>query len=192
MNPEELFLKHKHIARETLFRMYPDPKGIARKYNIEFADLLQYSLEGLWKAALKYDSSKCKFTTYAINYIKWNLVEKLNRECSLFKINPNNHDWDNMYEIISMDTEMTDIDGRKFTQHDILPSDVDVEIDAISDLSKDYILHNLNDKQKEILKLQEQGMSYKQIGDMWNCTGANVKAKIYNARKQLKNYSEVI
>lgn len=92
-----------------------------------------------------------------------------------------------MYKVVSMDAQLDTISEEEYKEyHDIVASDVDIVKEAESNIASESILSNLDDKQIEILRLRDKGMSYREIGEMWNMTGANVKAKIYKARKQLE------
>lgn len=192
MDAYELYEKHEHIAKETLFRMFTHPKGIARKHKIEFADLLQYARLGLWIAATTYDQSKAKFITHAINHIKWKVTTSLERECMPMKVNPNNRVWvDNMYTFISIEENINASDSYDVkTYHDIIASDLDTVEEAFDNIYSSRITDNLDETQLEILRLKEEGLSYDKIGDLWNMTGANVQAKIYKARKKVRECLE--
>lgn len=195
MNPMDLYLKYEHISKETLYKVYKNPRLTAKQYRIDYEDLLQYAKTGLWIAATTYNPEKSKFITHAINHIKWHVNTKLIRECNVFKVNPNSSEWkDNMYKVVSMDAQLDTISDEEYKEyHDIVASDSDVVNDVESNIASEHILNALDDKQIEILKLRDKGMSYREIGELWNMTGANVKAKIYKARKQLENiYGEVV
>jgi RNA polymerase sigma factor (sigma-70 family) len=170
--------------------MFPDPKGICRINRIEFDDLLQYARTGLWKGCLSYKSEKgTKFITHAISNVKYHVIERLNRETSMIRYSCNrDYDSSEIYGIVSMDGELNDSDNNHYTYHDVISdSCTSVESDVIGEITGESLWDKLNSQQKEIIKLLEQGMSYKQIGDMWNMTGENVKFKIKNARKKIEN-----
>lgn len=189
MNAEELYFKYEYVAKETLFRMYKHPKSIAKKHRLEFDDLLQYAKTAVWIAATKYNpEKKCKFSSFAISYVRWHVTEKINRECCLFKVNSNKHDWSNMYEVVSMD----DKGDETHSLHELVGSETDVETNAIGNLGEKVLLSKLTDRQIHIIKMQEKGMSLRQIGKELGMTGENVRYYLKKAKKQLESYSEVV
>jgi RNA polymerase sigma factor (sigma-70 family) len=189
MNPEELYFKYEYLATKTLYHMFNNPRNIAKKHKLDFEDLLQYARTGVWLAVTKYNPEKnCKFSSYAISYVRWHVQERLTRECCIFKINANKHDWNNMYSVISMD----DKGDETHSFHEMIPSDIDVEENVMGDIGEEIILKQLTDKQKEIIRMKEKGMSYRDIGKCMNCTGENVRYFFKQAQKRLENYSEVI
>jgi RNA polymerase sigma factor (sigma-70 family) len=191
MNPtaEELYEKYEYIATKTLYHMFNSPRNLAKKHNIELEDLVQYAKTAVFIAAKKYNPEKnCKFSSYAISYVHWHVQERLSRECCIFKINPNKHDWNNMYSVVSID----DKGDETHSFHDLIPSETDVEENVMGNMGEELILNRLNDKQKEIIRLKEKGMSFRDIGKCMNCTGENVRYHYGIIQKKLENYSEVI
>ena len=196
MTPEELFetgLKE-GWAEKTLYKLYKNPKSLAKRKGLDTEDLLQYALTGLWIAATTYDESKnTSFKTHAINNIRWHLTERVKRECNPFKLNANTkYDWDKMHKIVYMDKPM-ELSGSEVTLHDLVSSDTDVEGTAISDVVESEILSKASPEQLEILRLYiEEDKSYKEIGELYDRTGANMSAKVRRLRDKLKHYKEEI
>lgn len=192
MSPEEYFTEHQHIAKETLYRMFPSPKGICKQHRIEMDDLKQYAVTGLWKACISYNSEKgTKFMSHAINHIKWHVCERLNRETSMIKYSCN-HEYDpsEIYGIVSMDANLNMNSDNEFSSyHDVVASESDLEEDVFSNINSEYILSQLGDKQKEIIKLKEKGLSSGDIGRLWKMTAANVRHHANKAKKQIEEYN---
>jgi RNA polymerase sigma factor (sigma-70 family) len=194
MTSDELFESHYHIAKETIFKMFNNPKGICQQHRIEMSDLFQYAATGLWKACLTYEENKgTKFMTHAINHIRWHVKERLTRETSMIRYSIN-HEYDpsEIYGIMSIDEKHSkDSDGDN-TYHDIIASDVNVEENVMDDILSEYICSQLGSKQLEIIKLKEKGLSSGDIGRLWGMTAANVRHHANKAKLQLENYSEVV
>jgi RNA polymerase sigma factor (sigma-70 family) len=188
VTPEELFESHYHIAKETIFKMFNNPKGVCNQHRIQMDDLLQIARLGLWQASLKYSPDKgTKFMSFAISNIRWTVMETLNRKLSIIKYNCNNMP-DQKYGIISIDAEHSEDSDGNNTYHDIISSDVNVQENAFGNIGGDNILSRLGDKQKEIIKLKVKGLSSGDIGRMWGMTAANVRHHANKAKKQLEEY----
>jgi RNA polymerase sigma factor (sigma-70 family) len=189
-SPEELYNQYQHIAKETLFRMFPDIKGICRKHRIEFDDLLQYARTGLWKGCLSYQPNKSKFITHAINNIRWHVVERLRRETSMIKYNCNqDYDTSEIYGIVSMDVEINDSDNNHYTYHDVVADETIGTLEnAIGDIEGDYILSRLTDKQRKVVELKIKGLNSNEIGRLLNMTGANARAHFNMSKNRLVKY----
>lgn len=195
MTPEELFESHKHLAKETLYKAYKLPRQLARKNQIEFEDLLQYAYTGLWKAAISFQPSKCKFPTHAINHIKWHLNERLRRECPVMKLSANvKYDENEMYRIISIDKEFVTKDS-KVSLHDSISSNVNVEELAIGEYITEKVLTLLNERELKMFNMRLEGMTNQQIGDIYGMTRANVRVILLKAKVKIDRYlndSEVV
>lgn len=188
MTPEEkLFDENKHIAKETLYRMFIDIKGITRQHNIEFDDLLQYSYTGLWIGVLKFNPQKSKLKTHLINHVRWHVLERLHRECNIMKLHSNEKRENiNMYKFISMDESMDDEDDGNI-YHELIPSDTDSESESISNIVSKYIWNTLSDREREIIEHKEKGFNNREIGDKFNLTRSMIGHVVRELRKKLNN-----
>jgi RNA polymerase sigma factor (sigma-70 family) len=186
MNAEELFETHYHIAKQTILRMFNNPKGICDQHRIEMDDLYQIARIGLWQAAQKYKPDQgTKFTTFAINNIRFYVKERLNRETSMIKYSPNRkYEANERYGILSIDAKQSD-EGDN-TYHDIIASNVDIETDIMNELSKDYILSRLTEKQRKVVELKIKGLNRKQISAKLNTSGEDVRSKLIRAKTRLE------
>jgi RNA polymerase sigma factor (sigma-70 family) len=163
--------------------MFPNPYGIARKHRIEIEDLFQYAACGLWKGILSYKSNRGQIKTHLINNIRWHVNERLNRETSMIKYNPNRKC--DKYRLISMDVEINDTAKDHNTYHDIVASDVDVELHAISDIKVENILSEFNDKDRKVIELRIKDLSPTQIAKIMNTSPSNIRMKIYKIKSLL-------
>jgi predicted transcriptional regulator len=82
-----------------------------------------------------------------------------------------------------MDAEMKDNFGRTYTEHDVVASDNNVEIDAISDIEYKHIIDKLTDKQKEILHMREKEMPLHKIGTEMNLSKERVRQLLIDIAK---------
>jgi RNA polymerase sigma factor (sigma-70 family) len=186
MNAEELFESHYHIAKQTILRMFNNPKGICDQHRIEMDDLYQIARIGLWQAAQKYKSDQgTKFTTFAISNIRFYIKERLNRETSMIKYNPKlKLKANERYGIMSIDDKYSD-DGEN-TYHDIIASNVDIEADVMNGLSVENILSRLTEKQRRVVELKIKDLNRKQISKLLNTSGEDVRTKLLRAKNRLE------
>ena len=72
MTPEELYLKNEALVCHVLNKKFP-----MNRFDDDFQQIARL---GLWKACLRYDETKSKFSTYAVpaieNEIKMELRKK--------------------------------------------------------------------------------------------------------------------
>jgi RNA polymerase sigma factor (sigma-70 family) len=193
MNPYDIFDEYQHLAKVTILRMFPDPKGICRQHRIEMSDLQQYALEGLWKGCLSFNPNKAQIKTHLINNVRWFVSMKLKREVSLIKYDSNKYNSIDKFGLVSMDGELNQNSDNEFSSyHDVIPSDINVEIDALSDIEQNYILSKLTDKQRKVVELKANGLNSGDISRMLNMTAANAREHLNKSKKRLTSYSEVM
>lgn len=188
MNAEEYFNEYKHLSKVMIHKLFPDPWGVARKNRIEIDDLYQYAATGLWKACLTYQPEKgVKFSSHAFANIRFHVLERLRRETSLIRYSINKDYEDNeKYGIVSIDSEIREDSTDHNTYHDVIPSNVEVENDAIGNLNISYALSQLTDKQREVIKLKIKGLGRNDISKLLNTTCEDVRTKINRAKHTLE------
>ena len=185
--PEELYYEYEHYAKETLYQMYENPKNIAKSYRIELEDMLQFAKIGLFKACLNYDPLKAKFSTHAINSIKFAVKTSLNRETRIFKYNMNKAATErDKYELLSCDENIRSAEGD-LTLHDLIGNGYNLEADAESREYARYIEENVEPEIFEMIKMKSKNISLSQIGKKFGLSGERIRQKIVSARKQLEN-----
>lgn len=188
MTPEELYESHTYLVKQTLYKAYKRPRDLARNNQIEYDDLLQYAHTGLWKAAITYDSTKCKFPTHAINNIKWHVNERLKRECPIMKLSANvKYDESDMYRIISMDKEVA-IKDSNVSMYEVISSGVDVEELAIGKYLTEKMFTLLNERELRMFNMRLEGMTNQQIGNEFSMTRANVRVILLKAKRKIEEY----
>jgi DNA-binding NarL/FixJ family response regulator len=87
---------------------------------------------------------------------------------------------------------MDDKGDETHSFHEMIPSDIDVEENVMGDIGEEIILKQLTDKQKEIIRMKEKGMSFRDIGKCMNCTGENVRYFFKQVQKRLENFQNVV
>lgn len=190
MSPEELFEQYKYLAKKTIYKMYIDPRSIAKSNRIEYDDLLQYSYCGLWKACLNYKESESKFSTFAINHIRWHVTMRLKRDCNIMKVHQREKfEDDNRYEIVDIDAVPEGEDVSSF--HEIIPSDANTEGDALSILLQRLVEAIAPERTIEILKRKLNGESNQSIANTYGLTREAVRMDLVRLKNQLREVHAV-
>lgn len=188
MDREELYHRHEHYAKETLYKMYGNPKSMCMRYRISLEDLLQYAKEGLWKACLDWNPEKSKFTTFAINNIRWNVQTRLRTECN-YTYNKATLKGARNVEFVSIDEQLINDDEGK-VYHEIIPSNVNVYDDVHDKLVDEKIFSHLSDQHKEIIKLRGEGLSFRKIAKLKLVNRETIARQIRKLREPLKELFE--
>lgn len=77
---EKLFHEHLHLVEAVVYKDYNCP-AFQQAHCITLDEILQHGRLGLYKACQTYNPSKnTKFTTHAINHIKWSISNECKRE----------------------------------------------------------------------------------------------------------------
>lgn len=193
MTPEELYFKNEHLVPITLNKTFPNPKNYAKAKRIELDDLLQYGKTGLWMAATTWDKSKTKFETYAINRIKWYLLEVSKRELNIMKLEANKKYTDNeYYGIVSMDAKISG-ESESNTLHDILHND-SYKNDFKEVEEKIYIdqcLKWYKGFDKEVFKRRIDGLTLTEIANIYGTSKKNVSGFVRKNRMKYINLRKV-
>ena len=113
-------------------------------------DLIQHGMIGLCQAAKTFDSSKCKFSTYATKCI-------FNEICKEFRTR------NKQPETISMSRAIDDDDD--LTIGDIIQGDVDVDYSYV-----DSYYSVLTEQERKVADLLKSGLSSFQIAEKLGCT----------------------
>lgn len=189
-NPNQIFETYKYLSEATIYKMFPNPIGIAQKHRIELSDLLQYAACGLWKGCLSYNPNKgTHVTTHLINNIRWHVNERLNRETSMIKYNPNSPF--DPYILISMDAEINDTEKDHNTYHDVIASDdIDVLENVIGDIEVKHILSQFNDKDRKVIELKIKDKTPNEISKITGTSASNVRMKLCKIKSQLCNLND--
>jgi RNA polymerase sigma factor (sigma-70 family) len=185
-----LFDTHKHLAVNTVYRVFKNPRGIAKKYNIELDDLFQYANEALYESCLDYDENigNCKFSTFAITKIRWNLTSKIQRDCKNFSFRGTGLDAREVRaktHFVSLDDSAKELD-ESGTYHEVVASDYDLEGNAIGNILTEYLGNKCPERVKEMLKLRIDGLTLEEIGEQCGLSRERVRQLLNKVKKELE------
>ena len=121
---------------------------------------------GLCKAGSTYSGEKSKLSTYAYKCMINEVLQDIRKECSSKRI-PND-------KIVYYETDMGDERKDDDTFLKILPSNENVENEIISKIMFDERIKNLSERDKKILELFSKGYKQQKIGDVVNCSQAQI------------------
>lgn len=135
---------------------------------------------GLCNAAMTYDSTKGKFSTYAFGC--------MNRELNIYiaYLNRKKHVPENI--ISSYDASaIDDVDGSMI---DTLLKDEDNNIEySIENMNFDYFFNKLKDREKTIVKYLKDGLTQQEIAEKLNRSQQAVSLSIKKIRNKWESYS---
>lgn len=150
-----------------------------RKMDIdEWYDILAIAL---CNAAISFDDSISNFSTYAMKCLNRAVCTELRvREYAKRKLNK---------EARSYDEKLTnDFHNKKDeTVQSILPSHLNTEEEAITNITFLKCYNNLNGRDKKIISLLIEGYNMKEIGKILNITNEAVRLRKNKFRKLLKD-----
>lgn len=188
-SPHELFDEHKHLPTVTLYKMLGQPHNVARSKQLEYSDLLQYANLGLWKACLNYDSKMSKFKSYAVNNMRWEIKNGLNRDSNIFKLNPNDKpDDEDIYNLVGFDNQINA--STHLTFEEIVESNHSVEKEIMDKLATENLLLLLSNREAEILLLKSKDKTNVEIAEKFDVTPQAIGNTIRKIQKKLKGYKE--
>ena len=139
-----------------------------------YEDLVQIGRVGLCKAARSYKPTKAKFNTYAYTVIRNELFDTL-EYASVHKVPETSEDFD----VAMYTTPFYDEYEGEMGLESLLNT---LQSNTTGIVSKGI----------KALLLNAQGLSYKEIGEMFNTTANNATAWASKARKYLLNNSQII
>lgn len=180
----KLFEKHQFLVKNTIYKTLKNPIGIAKSNKLELDDLYQYGNEALWKACLEYTPNKSKFQTFAINRIKWALLDALNTECQFIQYDKRkNFTSKTKHRVTSIDTKsnMQDLD-----MYEVIEDESISQLHNEEDLQYDFYLSKLSDRQKLITKLKVDGSSIIEIAEKLNVSRQAIYLELDNIKEKLK------
>lgn len=191
MTPEELFDKHKHIAEATVYKHFKDPKGIARKYNVEMQDLFQYAYEALFEACLDFNSEKGNrsFQNFAITKIKWNLSAKLQRDCKNFSFRGTNLDARGIRKntkFVSLDDMANSDKGEdNVTYHELIGDDYILEGEAVGKVLHQMIGEKFPERTVVALNGKMEGRTLHDIGEQFGVSREQIRQDLLKLKRKL-------
>lgn len=164
---EEFFHKNINLA-------YKIANRYRYNYFYEMEDIKQIALCALWKAVIKYEEDKAKFSSFAVAIISNDINQHL-RKVKKKK------------DIISFSSPIRN--GEDITLEDILTDDSENEFEKIENrllIRNTFSKMPLNDKDKIILKHWLDGEKQIDIAKKMNMSQANVSRYIIRLKRRLK------
>lgn len=172
---------------------------VLQRLNIDkdrYDDYEQVAALALCKAALRFDESKgYKFTTYAVNSIRYRLLTYFRTyEISMIKLplkiyqetikgekqNIKISSYDSFSENPEINWEPT-YDGNQVTKN---------EDNILDDIYIEEVLSTLNKEEEEMFGFLLQGYNQSDIAKIYDCSRASINIKIQGIRQKLKGILE--
>ena len=164
MTPEELYFKNEPLVYYVLNKKFP--------MNRLDDDFKQIARLGLWKACLRYDENKGKFSTYAVPAIE----NEIKRELRKMSMKPIETSLDALIRDTSDDADKLTISG-------VCMSEQDVEF-----LDTTWVDKELTDRQKRILSLLYDGMAQTEIAKEIGISQAMISREVSKIRNVAQKY----
>lgn len=201
MHPEELFNKHEYWARITIHRMFPEPNTYAMSKGLQIDDLYQFARIGLWNGCKSFDETKGNgtFRGHAIRNIKWYVLRAIqiqNSKFQYYKSRPN--DDENRVNVLSINAKLNWVDSDELTYEDVLSSDniynfesTNPEAELFSSFGEQEILRVLKPKDKELVQMRVDGLTYQEIANYYCTSRQNIQAKLKRIQRKLNTIGVV-
>lgn len=149
--------------------------GFLKKYNLGFEEWYFESAEGLCDAALTFDETKGKFSTYAFHCMSSRVFKKLDHEKRFYN-----------GVKVSIDEPIECKDGGITIGDAIEDTDQCFDELEVMDLFRD-IIKNFNNRDKEIIsKVVFGNISCREIGRIYGMSGARVNQIVDSFRRIAK------
>ena len=164
MTPEELYFKNEALVYHVLHKKFP-----MSRFDDDFQQIARL---GLWKACLRYDETKGKFSTYAVPAIENEIKMEL-RKTSRKPIE------------ISLDDFVKDTsdDADRLTISGICMGEQDVEF-----IDTTWVDKELTNRQKRILNLLYDGMVQADIAREIGISQTTVSKEVAKIRDIAQKY----
>lgn len=160
VNRQKLFEDNLNLVYFVIRKYYPNL--------IYDEDIIQCARIGLWQASESWEEGKSKFSTYATKCIRNALSVEFRQR-------------NRQPKCISMETERYTNHGTTYTIADSLVGQEDIDYVDI-----DSVYTKLNQKEREILKLYEAGLTMKEIGERLGCSKQAVSLRFRKIKALIK------
>lgn len=179
MNIDDVIAEYEYLIPITLQKMYGTPSKFAKSKHLEYSDLYQFAMIGIWNAAKTYPEKKLgKLRNYIIRNIKWNVQRSVfnnHLNTLYYKSNhPKYADVNYAVPVLSMSHQPFEEEEKDF--YDLVscdnitrfPTDDLVETKLLAEEGHERILSILTDREKEMVSMRmNDGLSYQQIADKY-------------------------
>lgn len=160
---EQAVADNKKLVYFVIKRYFPDSR--------DDDDIFQVGWIGLWKACISYDSSRSKFSTYAVRCI----INEIRME-----LRDRARAWGG--EIVSLDEPLYfDKDGNAITLAHLTPDPSDNYCEVDYDIS--FLNGKLSERDMEVFKLSIHGFTAVEIGRMFGYTRSWASRVIKDAQR---------
>ena len=164
MTPEELYFENEALVYHVLHKKFP-----MSRFDDDFQQIARLSL---WRACLRYDETKGKFSTYAVTAIE----NEIKRELSKMSRKPRVISLDALIKDASDDTDGLTISGICMGEKDI------GFVDTI------WVDKELTDRQKRILGLLYDGMVQTEIAKEIGISQTMISREVTKIRNVAQKY----
>jgi RNA polymerase sigma factor (sigma-70 family) len=204
MNAEELFEKYQYLAKITLKKLFPEVHNFSRAVRLEYDDLMQFALMGLWVGCKSYCENKhnTSVKSHLIRNIRWYTLREVQKQNSKFQYyKSKTNDENNRVKVLSINSKIgNEMDSDDTTYEDILSTDnifkhesYNPEKIVMSSLGKEEILKLLKPKDLKLLHLRmNEGLTYQQIADMYGVKRQAIGAKFVRIQNKLNRCLGVV
>jgi RNA polymerase sigma factor (sigma-70 family) len=179
MNIDEVIAEYEYLIPITLQKLYGNPMKYAKSKNLEYSDLYQFAMIGIWKAAKSYPEKKLgTLRNYIIRNIKWNVQRSIfdyQLNTSIYKSNQPKYANKN-YAVPLISMSFTPFEEKDRDFYDIVscdnitnfPTDYMVDSNLLSDEGYQGILGILTEREKEMVLMRlKDKLSYQEIADKY-------------------------
>lgn len=202
MDAEQTCREYEYLVPTTLLKMYGNPYAYAKNKHLDYDDLYQFGMIGLWEATQSYPKKQIgTFKNYAIRNIRWSIRKQIileQRKFSYYKSTTSAYTSKNfevtthsMSEYLGDDDKMTFYDTVSCDNITNFINDDSVEMKSLSKVEFDNIMKRLNDMEKEILHLKMEGYSYEQIGAKYGVSRGAIGLRVKTIKSKINRYLEV-
>lgn len=136
------------------------------KYNLTIEEHYGLAAIGLCKAAKTYKDKNIKFSTYAYKCMFNEVMCELRKDNSAKRIP--------RHQIVYYQAEIETYDGDTESFLNFIPSNEDIEADALSKIMLEEYLEPLKKRDKQILLLFEKGYKQQEISKIVGCSQPQV------------------
>jgi RNA polymerase sigma factor (sigma-70 family) len=201
-NTEQLIEEYSYLIPATMSKMFNNVDNLAHSKGLEKSDLYSFGLIGLWEAIKTYDESKnASLRNHCIRCIRWSIGRSLARQGkhdTLYKAtNFNKKDVNTKVNIISMSQKPHDNAETDFYDSVAVDNIVNFDTDVVESriLAKESyksILGLLSDREKEMIVMKANGMSYTQIGEKYGIKKQAVGHRFIRLQDKIKRHMGVV
>ena len=146
------------------------------KHNLSIDEYYDIAAIGLCRAAITYNTTKANFSTYAYKCMCTYVFCEMRKQSSLKRIP--------QHLLLRYQDNISNDEEEDQTYESFIPSNEDVESDALLKVALDEYINNLNPRDKEIIKHLSNGYSHQKIALKFGCS----RSLVSMIKRRLINY----